>query len=70
MLATIHWEYLALLVVIVITTLVVSPIALMFFRRARAITYTKSDEFRLSNIHMWTEVHRGRDGGGSFQTSV
>ena len=67
MLATIHWEYLALLVVIVIAALVVSPIALTFFRGARAIADTESDEFRLSSIHMWTEVHRAHD-GGSFQT--
>jgi hypothetical protein len=40
---------------------------LVLFRHARAIANTSSDDFRLSNVHMWTEAHHNKDGGGSFQ---
>jgi hypothetical protein len=61
-LAAIHWGYIAL-VVLILALLVASPFLLVAFRSARAIAYTGTDDFRLSNVNMWTEPQHTPDGG-------
>ncbi len=60
--AALHWGYVAL-AVLALALLIVSPFLLVLFRSARAIAYTSTDDFRLSNANMWTEPHHPPDGG-------
>ncbi len=64
-LAAIPWGYIAI-GVFVAALLAASPFLVVLFRSARAIAYTSTDDFRLSNANMWTEPRHSPD-GGSFQ---
>ena len=61
-LAAIYWGYITL-AVLAAALVVASPFLVVVFRSARAIAYTKTDDFRLSNANMWTEPHHNPDGG-------
>jgi hypothetical protein len=63
--AALHWGYVAL-AVLALALLIASPFLLVLFRSARAIAYTSTDDFRLSNVNMWTEPGHS-PAGGSFQ---
>jgi hypothetical protein len=60
--AAIHWSYIAL-AVLAAALVVAIPFLVVVFRSARAIAYTKTDDFRLSNPNMWTEPRHNPDGG-------
>ena len=61
-----NWSYVEL-AILIIAILVASPFLFVAFRSARAIAYSKTDDFRLSKAHMWTEPQHIPDGGGSVQ---
>ena len=63
-LAALHWGYVAL-AALALALFVASPLLLVVFRSARAIAYTSTDDFRLSNANMWTEPRHTPDGGSS-----
>ena len=61
-LAAIHWIYIAL-ALLAAAILVASAFLFVLFRSARAIAYSSTDDFRLSNANMWTEPRHTPDGG-------
>ena len=64
-LAAISWSDIALVVFMTALVVVVPlvPFLIIAFRSARAIAYTKTDDFRLGHANMWTEPHHNPKGG-------
>jgi hypothetical protein len=60
--AAIHWTYVAVALVATAILLAI-PFLRTALRSARAIAYTSTDDFRLSNVNMWTEPRHPQDGG-------
>jgi len=60
--ALIHWSYVAIALAAA-AILIAIPFLSLAFRSARALAYTRTDDFPLSSANMWTEPHHAPDGG-------